>query len=410
MAFQWYRQLSATARTTLWIAFAGFCLDAMDIQIYAFVLPSVMADWQLAPVQAGLLTSVSLVASAFGGALGGMLADRIGRARMLRATLLLFTASTCGCAFAADFTQLLVARAAQGLAFGGEWAIGAVLVAESAPAAVRGRMVGLAQSAWVVGWGLAALLATAALALAPPGYGWRAAFLLGVAPAIGIYVLRRRLGEPTTYARAGKRVPWRAIFRRGLVGFTVKGSLLATGIHGAYWAIATWWPLLLSRHGLSIGATGLIFALLLAGALAGYLAGSWISDRFGRRAMLAGFAAAGIGLVAFSTLMEPGGRTLALLGAPLGFVVLGMYGAIGSLLAELFPTELRASGLGFCYNCGRGLSGATPLLVGAASGFVRLDLAIALLVVCSYLLVLVSVAMLPETLGRDLEAIAAPGP
>jgi MFS family permease len=408
---QWYRTLDCDARRAFWSSFAGFSLDAMDIQLYAFVLPVLLALWGLSHAEAGLLATVALVSSAAGGWIGGLLADRFGRVRLLRITILWFAVSTCLCGLATDFNHLLVARALQGLGFGAEVAVTAVFIAEVAAPRLRGRMVGMVQSGWAVGWGLAAAISTIVLSLFPPGLGWRVIFVVGLLPAILIFVFRGRLKEPEAFLRSTRRAPWHAIFSGPIRIHTVMGSVLATGVHGGYWAIATWWPVMLSSElGLSILDSGPYLAALIGGSFCGYVVGSWLGDIVGRRATLAVFALGGIVLALAYSELAVSATTLLLMSLPIGFVATGMFSVIGSLLSELYPTELRGSGLGFCYNFGRGMAGVGAALIGASAERVGVGHALGLFVACAYGLVLLAALMLPETRERELRSLSEIAP
>jgi MFS family permease len=400
---KWYRTLNGDARRTFWTAFSGFSLDAMDIQLYSFVLPVLLALWGLSHAEAGLLATVALTSSAAGGWIAGLLADRFGRVRMLKVTILWFAISTCLCAFAQDFGQLLIARALQGLGFGGELAVGVVFVSEVAKPEFRGRMVGMVQSGWAVGWGFAAAIAAVSLSLLPPELGWRATFVIGVVPALVVYLFRTRLTESEVFRSSMRRRSWHAIFSAPTIGATIRGSILATGMHAAYWAIATWWPAMLrDERGLSAVGSSPYLAALIVGSFIGYLVGSWLSDQAGRKVTLTCFALSGIALALSYAEFPLTGMSLLLFSVPLGFVATGMFSVVGPILTELFPTELRGSGLGFCYNWGRGVAGVTPVLVGGTIERLGVSQAIGLYVACAYGLVLFAAIVLPETRGRTL--------
>lgn len=152
-----YRDMNLPERRTFWACASGWALDGMDFMIYPLVIGTIIVMWQVDPGTAGLAGTVTLLASAVGGWLGGYLADRIGRVRTLQLTILWFSFFSLVCAFVQNFDQLLVARALLGLGFGGEWAAGAVLMGETIRPQYRGRAVGSVQSGWAVGWGLAVL-------------------------------------------------------------------------------------------------------------------------------------------------------------------------------------------------------------------------------------------------------------
>jgi MFS family permease len=165
--FAWFSDLTARERRTMVACFGGWSLDALDVQIFSFVIPSLLALWHISTAQAGELGTITLLISAFGGWLAGALSDRWGRVRVLQITIVWYAFFTFLCGFAQDFTQLFIFRALQGLGFGGEWAAGAVLIGEVIQDRYRGRAVGLVQTGWSIGWGAAALLYTLLIAVSP---------------------------------------------------------------------------------------------------------------------------------------------------------------------------------------------------------------------------------------------------
>lgn len=163
---QWYKELSVTERRTFVGAFGGWAVDALDFMVFTFVISTLINLWGIDKGQAGMLGTVTLLFSALGGWLAGILADRYGRVRVLQYTILWFSVCTVAIGFAQNFEQLFVLRALQGLGFGGEWAVGSVLMGEIVRAQHRGKAVGTVQSGWAVGWGAAAILYTLAFAAA----------------------------------------------------------------------------------------------------------------------------------------------------------------------------------------------------------------------------------------------------
>ena len=149
----WFSDMSTRERRTFWACFSGWALDAMDVQLYAVAMPTLIGLWGLSRAEAGMLGTSALIFSSLGGWLAGMLADRIGRVKVLQITILWFSVFTFLSGLANSYEQLLVLRSLQGLGFGGEWAAGAVLMAEVINPKVRGRAVGTVQSGWAVGYG-----------------------------------------------------------------------------------------------------------------------------------------------------------------------------------------------------------------------------------------------------------------
>jgi MFS family permease len=191
-----YRDMHLPERRTFWACAAGWALDGMDFMIYPLVVGTIIAMWKVDPGSAGLAGTVTLLASAIGGWLGGYLADRIGRVKTLQLTILWFSFFSLVSAFVQNFDQLIVARALLGLGFGGEWAAGAVLMGEAIRPQYRGRAVGSVQSRWAVGWGLAVLSQAILFSWLPPDVAWRWMFAIGALPALLVFYLRRYVTEP----------------------------------------------------------------------------------------------------------------------------------------------------------------------------------------------------------------------
>ncbi|MFF2652358.1 MFS transporter [Streptomyces sp. NPDC058045] len=408
-AFPWFRALDPRGRRAFFGAFGGYGLDSYDFYVLPLGMTAIGAAFALDHGQTGLLATVTLLVSAVGGALAGVLADRIGRVRALMWTVGLYALFTVACGFAPDFGTLLVFRALQGLGFGGEWAVGAVLVAEYASARHRGRTLGWIQSAWAVGWALAVLVYTVVFQLVDEHLAWRLLFFTGALPALLVLYLRRSVTDAPGAERRRAAAPpggtFPAIFRGGLLRRTLLAGLLSTGVQGGYYTLATWVPTYLDEErGLSVGGVGGFLVVQIAGAFAGYITGAHLADRLGRRRTIQTFAV----LSFLCVLLYPqvpaswDGVSL-LLGFPLGFCMSAIFSGFGSFLAELYPTEVRATGQGFTYNVGRAVGAAFPALVGvlAASWGVGGALAFAAL---GYALAFVALFGLPETRGTRLLA------
>ena len=201
----WMRDLNARERRTMIACFGGWSLDALDVQIFSFVIPALLTIWGISTAQAGELATITLLVSAFGGWIAGAVADRIGRVRVLQIAILWYALFTFLCGFAQDFNQLFVLRALQGFGFGGEWAAGAVLMGEVIRDQYRGRAVGLVQTGWSIGWGTAALLFTLLFAVLPETLAWRAMFWIGLAPALLVFWIRRYCRRAATLGAASRQ-------------------------------------------------------------------------------------------------------------------------------------------------------------------------------------------------------------
>ncbi|MGY2051654.1 MFS transporter [Methylobacterium sp. JK268] len=409
-----YREMTPTERRTFWACAGGWALDGMDFMIYPLVIGTIIRVWSVDAGTAGFAATVTLLASALGGWLAGYLADRVGRVLTLQITILWFSVFSLVCAVTQDFTQLLVARALLGLGFGGEWAAGAVLMGETIRAQYRGRAVGSVQSGWAVGWGLAVLAQAVLFSLLPPETAWRWMFVIGAAPALLVLYLRACVEEPKlaaeTRARAaaaGDRPSLWEIFSGPMRRTTILASLMAAGCQGGYYAITTWLPRFLTteRHLSIVSSTGYLAALIV-GSFAGYLVGAWLADRLGRRPLFLIFSLGAIAVVVAYTQLPLSNGALWVLGFPLGFFASGYFSGMGAFLTELYPTRLRGSGQGFCYNFGRGIGALFPTLVGILSASMTLASAIAIFAAVAYGLFFVAAFALPETRGKVLHADA----
>ncbi len=404
----WYRELDTAERRTFWACFGGWALDALDVQIYSFVVPALIAVWHITNAQAGLLATSALVMSAFGGWLAGMLADRVGRARLLMITVAWFAFFTFLSGFTQNFEQLLVVRGLQGLGFGGEWAAGSVLIGEVIRASDRGKAVGTVQSAWAWGWAAAAILATIIFQVLPQEIAWRALFFVGILPALLVFYIRAKVPEPKVFKEAVGSAARRStfdIFRGDLLPTTILGAVLATGAQGGYYAITTFLPTFLrtQRH-LTVLGTGGYLAVIIVGSWLGYITSAYLSDAIGRRKNFFIFAIGSLLIAVAYTQTEISDSLMLVLGFPLGFFASGIFSGLGPVFTELFPTSVRGAGQGFCYNFGRGIAAFFPTLVGMLSASVTLGTAIGIFAAFAYAIVILAALVLPETRGRELVA------
>jgi MFS family permease len=406
--FRWFRELRPEERRTFWACAGGWGLDAFDVQIYSFVIPALVALWKISNAQAGLLATSALVISAFGGWTAGMLADRLGRVRLLQLTILWYAFFTFLSGFTSDFQQLLVVRGFQGFGFGGEWAAGAVLMGEVIRAKYRGTAVGFVQSAWAWGWGAAAIMATLVFQLLPQDIAWRVMFFLGILPAFLVFYIRRMVPEPPIFVATRADTERRKtnlldIFAPRLIATTLLGVLLAIGAQGGYYAITTWLPTFLrtQRH-LTVLGTGGYLAVIILGSWIGYIVSAYLSDAIGRRPNFLLYACGSLAIALIYTQLDLSDRSMLYLGFPLGFFASGIFSGMGPFLTEIFPTELRATGQGFCYNFGRGIGAFFPALVGLLSAGMPLGSAIGVFAAAAYGLVILAALIMPETRGREL--------
>ncbi|MDH6552731.1 MFS transporter [Streptomyces sp. SAI-041] len=406
-ALGWFRALGPRGRRAFAGAFGGYALDSYDYFTLPLSMVALAAYFGLDSGQTGLFTTVTLLASGIGGALAGVLADRAGRVRALMITVITYAVFTVACGFAPNFESLLVFRALQGLGFGGEWAVGAILVAEYASAKHRGRTLGAIQSSWAVGWALAAIVYTLVFSVFDPDTAWRVMFWTGALPALLVVWMRRQVKDaPEAIAvreKSAGKGSFTAIFKPGLLRTTIFAGLLSTGVQGGYYTLATWVPTYLkSDRGLSVVGTGGYLTFLISGAFLGYLTGGYLTDRLGRRRNIWLFALlSAVCIVAYGNIPSGADTWLLVLGFPLGFCMSAIFSGFGSYLSELYPTAVRGSGQGFTYNAGRAIGAVFPTTVGflADSWGVGGALVFGAL---GYGIAALALLGLPETRGKEL--------
>ncbi|MBZ5587928.1 MAG: MFS transporter [Acidobacteriia bacterium] len=377
----------------------------MDVMLYAFALTAIRTEFSLSAAAAGALASVTLLTSAIGGIVFGVLADKLGRARSLGWSILVYSVFTGLTATARSLPELVLWRSLVGIGLGGEWAAGSVLVAETWPAEHRGKAVGLMQSGWAIGYILAALLASLIL----PRFGWRPLFAIGVVPAIFAWWVMRRVPEPEIWRRTerGTRLAIASLFRPPLLRNVGAATSLTTCVLFAYWGLFTWIPAYLaspvSAGGAGMGvvrSSGWIVPMQL-GAFLGYVLFGVLADRFGRRPVFATFVVGAAVLVPIYGRVAAFPGVLMALGPLVGFLGHGYFSVFGAVLAELFPSGIRATAQGFCYNFGRAVSALAPFVIGALADRHGIGSALALtsafFVAAGFLILL-----LPETRGEVL--------
>jgi MFS family permease len=399
-------EVTAVQWRTLIAAMLGWMLDALDVMLYSFALLAMQKEFGLTGAQSGTLTTVTLAAAALGGTLAGVIADKIGRTKVLMASILTYSIFTALIATAQSFEALLLWRGLVGLGLGAEWSAGTVLVAETWPAKHRGKAIGITQSGWAIGYLIAAGLAAWIL----PAYGWRPLFAIGALPALLVLWIRRSVPEPQVWTESVKTPlaeRFAIIFRPPLLRYTLTAIAMSSFVLFAYWGLFTWVPAYLATPiekggaGLSIVRSSAWIAPMQIGALLGYLLFGLLADRIGRRPSFATFLT-GAAIVTFlygGAARSP--EMLLALGPLVGFFGHGYYSAFGAILSELFPSTVRGTAQGLCYNGGRVMSAFAPAVIGALAD--RSGLGSALTLTAAFFFIGgMLVFALPETKGRAL--------
>jgi MFS family permease len=405
-AFRW-RGATAAQRRVVIAAALGWMLDAFDVMLYSIVLATLMRTFGMSRTTAGMLNALTLIASAVGGLVFGVLADRFGRRRMLSMSILVYSVFTFACGLSTSIFALAVCRFLLGLGMGGEWNTGAALVAETWPSALRGRALSIVQSSWAVGYAISAVVAGLILAHA----SWRWVFFAGILPAGVVFWIQHHVPEPEIWMRAhvgqvkstGGRRPDRGS-RKALIVLTATNTF---GMFG-WWGLFTWIPAYLvlpvaqgGRGFASLGLTGFLVTLNLVGMLPGYLLFGFLADRFGRKRAFAGYlAAAAASVPLMAAAREPG--WILVFACVTAFFGTGFFTGSGIIGSELFPTENRATALGISYNVARGLSALAPITIGAISERHGLAWAFGASAI-AFAAATVMAMLLPETRGVELD-------
>lgn len=398
------REVPRNAWRALIAAQLGWMLDATDFLLFNFALLSIQKEFGLSKQEVSLPIVAALIASAIGGMAFGRIADRLGRVRAMTISILLYSIATAGMATAQNLWQLVAWRVLVGFGMGGEWSCGSVLVAETWPAKHRAKAMGIMQSGWAIG----AMIAAALSALVLERYGWRVLFLIGAAPALLAFIVRRTVEEPPLWREQQHGASrWTEIFGREYRRRVILATLVASSVLVAFWGVTSWLPAFLGSP-VSEGGAGLTMTksawwlvILQVGAFFGYISFGWIADRIGRRPAFTLFMIAATAVVPLFAFGARSTLTLLVIGPLVGYFAHGYFSLFGAMLAELFPTRIRASAQGFCYNAGRFASAAAPYAIGAASAKYGLGFAIAADAVF-FALGAALIWLLPETKGTEL--------
>jgi MFS family permease len=407
--FAWWHEATPPARRALAAASLGWMLDSFDVMLYSLVLAYLMADLAMSTATAGLLGSLTLLASAAGGLLFGVIADRYGRTRALTGSILIYSVFTAACGLAQSVSQLAVFRFLLGIGMGGEWASGAALVSETWPAKHRGKALGLMQSSWAVGYAAAA----AVTAIVLPLWGWRVVFFVGVLPALFTIWVRQKVEEPQIWRESRTRggdervAAFGDIFRGDLLPLTVAVTLMNACTMFAWWGFNLWIPAYLSLpvEGGGVGLTpyamsGLVIAMQV-GMWFGYVTFGFISDTFGRKVTYVIYVLAASALIlAYASTRNA--MVLLVLGPFVAFFGTGYFSGFGAITAEMYPTRIRATAQGFTYNIGRVASAVAPFTVGTLAATHGFRLALSTTAI-AFVLAAVAWIWIPETKGRQLE-------
>ena len=417
-------------RRLLLAAGGGWLFDAMDLLLLGSVVAAAGKEWGLSkPVVGGIITA-NLIGMFLGASLSGIVADRFGRKAVFTWTLLAYSLLTGLSAFAWSAAALAGIRFFAGLGLGGELPVASTLVSEFAPAERRGRTVVMLESFWAYGTVLAALIG----ALVVPTAGWRVALLIGVLPALYVFVIRRAVPESprfllahgraaearATAERAGialevpqaaARVSLASLFAPAFAKRTIMLWALWIALVFSYYGIFTWLPTLLAAKGFTLQQALWLNLAIAVFQIPGYYAAAALVDRVGRKPTLVGFltcAALGSFFFAGATLAaHPSVAAVIGWGAVIAFFNLGAWGVTYTYTPEQYPTAIRASGAGLAAGAGRLVGAFAPALAGMM--MTRFGSPYSVFVVFAAVMLAGAIAVLvlgEETRGKRLEDIS----
>jgi MFS family permease len=410
--------ITPAQRRTLVAAALGWMLDAFDVMLYALVLTHVMRDLSMGKGTAGLLNTLTLLASGIGGVLFGFVADHVGRKRALTFSILTYSLCSFACGLSSTIPMLAAFRFLLGLGMGGEWNTGATLVAETWPTEKRAKAIALVQSSWAIGYALAAVVAAIVLHFA----GWRSVFFVGVLPALLTFWILRSVPESEMWKeghRLSRQSASGTLPQQPTTGFAQLFvppyrkqvlALLLANFFGmfAWWGLFTWIPPYLSlpqgqggRGFGVVGTTGLLVFLNLVGMFPGYVSFGWVADHLGRRKSFIFYTLMAALAVPLYAMARPAWALL-LLGAVVAFFGTGFFSGSAIMGSEMFPTRVRARALGLTYNGARTMSAISPFVIGRIGQTRGLDSAFYLCAL-GFLLSAAAASQLPETRGKHLE-------
>ena len=417
--------MPTAAKLALLSGFLGWMFDSMDLNLFTLVVVPTIKDLTGAATPAaiaqygGIIVALKIFGWGLGGVLFGVIADRIGRSATLVWTILIYAGFTAVSGLAQNWQQLAACQTLAGIGIGGEWAAGAALIAETWPERSRVKAMQVMQMAFGFGFFLAAGIN---LLLGP--VGWRYVLAAGITPALATLFIRSFVPEPARWHQArqaarneaasgGRKdtagATFAAIFAPGIRRNTFVGVTIALAMMVGSWAALTLLPGWINQllgpvtPREAVWEVSKCFMLMNLGSIAGYLTLIFVADVIGRRWSYTLFCAGSLASILF---IFRSGRTigeLEMLLPVLGYFTVGGFGTFAAYLPELFPTRIRATGQGFCYNMSRMLTAPGPLIAGTLVGTLG-SIPAASSAVAMFLIVgLVAIWFGPETSGKPLQ-------
>lgn len=348
---------------------SGFLLENMDVMFLSFSLSEIIAQMHISSAAGGWIGTFTNLGMFFGGALFGLLGDRIGRVKTFSYTIFLFAIATGLTYFAHNITALYALRFLAGIGAGGEYGVGIALIAEN----FQANQIGRASSVAAVGGQIGSIVAALLAAWIIPAYGWNTLFLFGVVPVVLTYFVRRHVKESDEFLAAHKKaeetsekISFGRLFETPRLALQTLGLMLMTIVQIAgYFGLMNWLPSIVQKkQGLSVSGSSYWMIATIVGMSIGMMVFGTIMDKIGPRWAF-GIFLLGSAVVVFAIVNVTSYWAMLLAGALTGFFSNGMFGGYGAVISQLYPTEIRSTANNLIMNTGRAIGGFSSVIIGA---------------------------------------------
>lgn len=348
---------------------SGFLLENMDVMFLSFSLSEIIAQMHISSAAGGWIGTFTNLGMFFGGALFGLLGDRIGRVKTFSYTIFLFAIATGLTYFAHNITALYALRFLAGIGAGGEYGVGIALIAEN----FQANQIGRASSVAAVGGQIGSIVAALLAAWIIPAYGWNTLFLFGVVPVVLTYFVRRHVKESDEFLTAHKKaeetsekISFGRLFETPRLALQTLGLMLMTIVQIAgYFGLMNWLPSIVQKkQGLSVSGSSYWMIATIIGMSLGMMVFGTIMDKIGPRWAFSIFLL-GSEVVVFAIVNVTSYWAMLLAGALTGFFSNGMFGGYGAVISQLYPTEIRSTANNLIMNTGRAIGGFSSVIIGA---------------------------------------------
>ena len=348
---------------------SGFLLENMDVMFLSFSLSEIIAQMHISSAAGGWIGTFTNLGMFFGGALFGLLGDRIGRVKTFSYTIFLFAIATGLTYFAHNIIALYALRFLAGIGAGGEYGVGIALIAENFPA----NQIGRASSVAAVGGQIGSIVAALLAAWIIPASGWNTLFLFGVVPVVLTYFVRRHVKESNEFLAAHKKaeetsekISFGRLFETPRLALQTLGMMLMTIVQIAgYFGLMNWLPSIVQKkQGMSVSGSSYWMIATIVGMSIGMMVFGTIMDKIGPRWAF-GIFLLGSAVVVFAIVNVTSYWAMLLAGALTGFFSNGMFGGYGAVISQLYPTEIRSTANNLIMNTGRAIGGFSSVIIGA---------------------------------------------